>query len=80
MLVLGMNAPNAICMSVDYRVTGKDTGKVLDPFAIKSLIVQTAMEPGGPTALIAHAGLARLWGAQPTLNEDELRRHVPRRP
>lgn len=32
---------------VTLVVTGKDTGKVLDPFAIKSLIVQTAMEPGG---------------------------------
>ena len=60
-----MNAPNAICMSVDYRVTNRNDGAVLDPFAIKSLIIQTSMEPGGPKAILAYTGLAELWGRMP---------------
>lgn len=60
-----MNAPNAICMSVDYRVTNRNDGAVLDPFVIKSLIIQTSMEPGGPKAILAYTGLAELWGRMP---------------
>jgi hypothetical protein len=57
-LVLQMSAPNAVCMSVDYRVTSTADGSVLDPFAVKSLIIRTSMVPGGPIALIGYAGLA----------------------
>ena len=57
-LVLQMSAPDAVCMSVDYRVTSTSDGSVLDPFAVKSLIIGTSMEPGGPVALIGYAGLA----------------------
>ena len=64
-LVLALNAPNAICMSVDYRVTNRHDGSVLDPFAIKSLVIQTSDQPGGPVALIGYAGLAELWGRMP---------------
>lgn len=53
-------------MSADYRVTDRDKGTVLDPFAVKSLVVQTSLEPGGPIALIGYAGLAQLWGKMPT--------------
>jgi hypothetical protein len=38
-LVLAMSAPSAICMSVDYRVTNRNDGAVLDPFAVKSLVI-----------------------------------------
>jgi hypothetical protein len=64
-LILAMSAPNAICMSVDYRVTNCNDGTILDPYAVKSLIVKTSFEPGGPTALIAYTGLAQLWGGMP---------------
>jgi hypothetical protein len=64
-LIITMNVPNAVCMSVDYRVTSRVDNTVLDPFAIKSLIVQTSDEPGGPIALIGYAGLAQLWGKMP---------------
>jgi hypothetical protein len=60
-----MSAPNAICMSVDYRVTDLRTRKVIDPFAVKSLIVQIEPDEGGPKVLIAYAGLAELWGRMP---------------
>lgn len=45
-------------MSVDYLVTGTSDGSVRDTFAVKSLIIRTSMEPGGPIALIGYAGLA----------------------
>jgi hypothetical protein len=56
-LVLAMSAPNAICMAVDYRVTRRDTGKVTDPFAVKSLIVQIHPEagPAMPTSKLSMA-------------------------
>jgi hypothetical protein len=38
-LVLAMSAPSAICMSVDYRVTNRNDAAVLDPFAVKSLVI-----------------------------------------
>lgn len=52
-------------MSVDYRVTHRDDGSVVDPFAVKSLVIQTSDEPGGPIALIGYAGLAELWDRMP---------------
>jgi hypothetical protein len=52
-LVLAMNAPNAICMSVDYRITDANNGKILNPYAVKSLVIKTSMEPG-PTALLGY--------------------------
>jgi hypothetical protein len=64
-LVLGLSAPNAICMSVDYRVVNRKDGSVLDPFAVKSLVIQTSGDPGGPIALIGYSGLAELWGRMP---------------
>lgn len=60
-----MSAPDAVCMSVDYRVSNRNDGKVLDPFAIKSIVIQTSDDPGGPIALIGYAGLAQLWGKMP---------------
>jgi hypothetical protein len=63
-LILPMNAPNAICTSVDYRVTNRNDGTVLDPYAVKSLVIKTSMEPG-PTMLLAYTGLAELWGRMP---------------
>jgi hypothetical protein len=64
-LVLSLNTPDAICMSVDYRVTDRDKGTVLDPFAVESLVIQTSDQPGGPVAIIGYSGLARLWGGMP---------------
>jgi hypothetical protein len=64
-LILAMSAPNAICMSVDYRVTNCKDGTVIDPFAVKSLILQTDPGGHGPKALIAYTGLAELWGRMP---------------
>ncbi len=64
-LILAMSAPNAICMSVDYRVTAANDGRELDPYAVKSLVIRTSFEPGGPIALIAYTGLAELWGRMP---------------
>jgi len=61
-LVLLMNAPNAICMSVDYRVTDINTGKEVNPFGIKSLVITASTEPGGPKVLLGYSGLAELWG------------------
>ncbi|CPR84472.1 MULTISPECIES: hypothetical protein [Mycobacteroides] len=65
-LVLALNAPNAICMSVDYRVTNSVTKKIIDPAAIKSLAIQMSPHEGGPRALIGYTGLAKLWGGMPT--------------
>jgi hypothetical protein len=64
-LILSLNTPDAVCMSVDYRVSNLHDGKVLDPFAVKSLTIQTSDDPGGPIALIGYAGLAQLWGKMP---------------
>jgi hypothetical protein len=64
-LILTLNAPNAICMSVDYRVLNRKDGSILDPYAVKSLVIQTSGDPGGPIALIGYAGLAELWGRMP---------------
>jgi hypothetical protein len=64
-LILAMSTPNAICMSADYRVTNSNDGNVLDPFAIKSLIVKTSMDSTGPQAIITFTGLAELWGRMP---------------
>jgi hypothetical protein len=64
-LILSLNTPDAVCMSVDYRVSNLHDGKVLDPFAVKSLVIQTSSDPGGPIALIGYAGLAELWGRMP---------------
>lgn len=40
---------------------------MLDPFAVKSLVIQTSGDPPlcGPIALIGYAGLAELWGRMP---------------
>jgi hypothetical protein len=44
-LILAMSASNAICMSVDSRVTNPSTREIIDRFAVKSLIVRRFM-PG----------------------------------
>ena len=64
-LLQALNAPNAICMSVDDRVLNRKDGSVLDPYAVKSLVIQTSGDRGGPIALIGYAGLAQLWGRMP---------------
>ncbi len=45
-------------------VTKVSDGSVVDPFAVKSLVIKTSMEPG-PTMLLAYTGLAELWGRMP---------------
>ncbi|RIS77983.1 hypothetical protein [Mycobacteroides abscessus] len=65
-LVLALSALNAICMSVDYRVTNSKTNAIIDPAAVKSLVVQVKPEEGGPRALLGYTGQAQLWGQMPT--------------
>ncbi|WP_195167679.1 hypothetical protein [Mycobacteroides abscessus] len=65
-LILGISAPNAICMSVDYMVTNAKTREVIDPAAVKSLRLQIGFDEDALKVLIGYTGLAQLWGQMPT--------------
>jgi hypothetical protein len=61
-LVLVMSKAEGVYLSVDYRVTELGTGRLLDDESIKFLQVTYPPLQGGPRALLAYTGLARLPG------------------
>ncbi|MGH6882984.1 MAG: hypothetical protein ACREFM_18825 [Hypericibacter sp.] len=65
-LILGISAPDAICMSVDYRVTNSQNGAIIDPAAVKFLRLQIGFDDEALKVLISYTGLAQLWGQMPT--------------
>src|ERR671933_450420 len=59
-LILGMVKPEGTYLSVDYRVTDRRTGRVIDDAAVKFLSVTYPPAEGGPRALFAFTGVATL--------------------
>jgi hypothetical protein len=64
-LILAMNKPEGIFMSVDYRITENPSGRVIDDSALKFLHYKYpgaggGFSEGGPEAMFAYTGLAQL--------------------
>jgi hypothetical protein len=59
-LILGLSKAEGIYLSVDYRVTWRGSGNLVDDDTVKFLNVNY---PGGPKALFAYTGIARLPGS-----------------
>jgi len=57
-LILGMSKDEGVYLSVDYRVTNLETGKVVDDLTVKFLTVMYPPDQIGPNALLAYTGLA----------------------
>jgi hypothetical protein len=55
-----MSKDEGIYLSVDYRVTDTRTGALLDDASVKHLTVHYPPLEGGPKALLAYTGIARL--------------------
>jgi hypothetical protein len=59
-LILGMSKADGIYLSVDYRVTDRDTANLIDDESVKHLMVHDPPDPGGPKALFAYTGIAQV--------------------
>lgn len=62
-LILGMSKPEGIYLSVDYRVSNRDTKEIIDDatekfFRVNYPPIQNPPLPNGPRALAAYAGAA----------------------
>ncbi len=64
-LILAMSKPEGVYMSVDYRVTDMRSGRLVDDASIKFLPIRYPPDKGGPRALLAYTGLARLSDGTP---------------
>lgn len=75
-LILGMSKPEGIYLSVDYRLTDRETGEPLTCPETKFLSVHYPPSNVGPKALIAYTGVSTVRGGKPVIRwlRDVLRR------